>query len=569
MAAVSEERKLVTILFADVIGSTGLSERLDPERLRSLLDSYFAAMSEVIVSWGGTVEKFIGDAIVAVFGVPVAREDDTERALRAGGEMLERLNQLNRLFDERYRVTLNIRIGVNTGEVIAPVGQRVDRGTVYGDAVNVAARLQEAAEPGTVLAGERTYLAARNAFRFSEPVSHALKGRAEPVLARQLLAPETESRRGVPGLQAPMIGRDSELGTLASLLEDVIDSKRPRLVTVLGPAGVGKTRLVQEFVALVSDRYAAARVLRGRCLAAGRGITYGALGEMLRTACVISLDDPADVAAEKLRGSVRAILTSIELPEAEIDSTVFALATTAGIAIPANPLDRLEPAAVADELARAWPRFAAAYVAQTHGVFIVEDLHWADEQLLDMLERLIARTQGPLLVVGTARPELAESHPAFGGGSEDFSRIALRPLNEKHSRELLEHLLRVAELPSEVRDEILSRAEGNPLFLEEILRRLIDEGALVRVDGAWRAVLRCVALRFPTACMRCSPRGSTRFRSRRSGRCRRPTCSGACSGRSRWLARWVSLRSPRSCSTSSGEVSSLRGLPEVSPVNEN
>jgi len=306
MAAVSEERKLVTILFADVIGSTGLSERLDPERLRSLLDTYFAAMSEGIVSWGGTVEKFIGDAIVAVFGVPIAREDDTERALRAGGEMLERLDRLNRLFDERYRVTPNIRIGVNTGEVIAPVGQRVDRGTVYGDAVNVSARLQEAAEPGTVLAGERTYLAARNALRFSEPVRHALKGRAEPVLARRLLGPETESRRGVPGLQAPMVGRDPELGTLVSLLEDVKDSSRPRFVAVLGPAGVGKTRLVHEFVSVVSERYPAARVLRGRCLAAGRGITYWALGEMLRTACVISLDDPAEVAAEKLRSSLQA-----------------------------------------------------------------------------------------------------------------------------------------------------------------------------------------------------------------------------------------------------------------------
>jgi class 3 adenylate cyclase/tetratricopeptide (TPR) repeat protein len=482
-----EERKLVTVLFADVTGSTALGERLDPERLRALLTAYFAAMSAMIESWGGTVEKFIGDAIMAVFGVPILREDDPERALRAGLDMLSRLEDLNRDFEQRHGVRLQIRIGVNTGDVIAPVGGPVEQMIVSGDAVNVAARLEQAAEPGTVLAGERTYLATRNAFRFEPPVALELKGKAGTVAAWRLVEPLSEATRGVPGLRSEMVGRDRELDALMALLAEAAETGRPRLVGVSGPAGIGKSRLVQEFLRAASARHPELTVLRGRCLAVGHGITYWALGEILRGATGIGLDDPADVAGEKLRTVIRPLLSRLGLPREEIEQTVFALAFTAGLLLPDNPLAGMEPRAVADELSRAWPRFATAYASTGPAVFAVEDLHWAEDQLLDMLERLLARSSGPLLLLTTARPEFSDSHAQFASGREDASSISLRPLTEQQSAQLVEGLLVVADLPPSLREEMLAKAEGNPFFLEEIIRRLIDEGAIAREDDRWRA----------------------------------------------------------------------------------
>jgi class 3 adenylate cyclase/tetratricopeptide (TPR) repeat protein len=492
-----EERKLVTILFADVTGSTALGEQLDPERLRVLLSAYFSAMSAVIESWGGAVEKFIGDAVMAVFGIPLIREDDAHRALRAALDMLARLEELNAEFRERHGITLAIRIGVNSGEVIAPVGAPPIQRIVAGDAVNVAARLEQAAEPGSVMVGDRTYLATRNAFRFGEGVQLELKGKSGRVTARLLVEPLAEAGRGIPGLRAPMIGRDRELGTLVDLLDEAVEAGRPRLVVVYGPAGIGKSRLLLEFLRLASARYPSASVLRGRCLPAGQGITYWALGEILRAGCGISLDDPVDVAREKLTATARDLLAPLGLRDEDARQTVFALAATAGIPLPENPLEKLEPREVADELARAWPRFAAAFTARGPAVFVVEDLHWAEKQLVDMLERLLARTGGPLLIVATARPEFAETHPGFAGGREGASSVSLRPLTHEQGERLVAGLLTEAELPSSLREDILSTAEGNPLFVEEIIRRLVDEGIVVRVNDHWRATEAATATAIP------------------------------------------------------------------------
>ena len=293
--AASEERKLVTVLFADVTSSTALGDQLDPERLRALLAEYFAAMSAVIGSWGGTVEKYIGDAIMAVFGAPLVREDDAERALHAALEMLERLESVNHELSRRHRVSLRIRIGLNTGEVVAPQGGAASgQLIVSGDAVNVAARLEQAADPGTVLVGERTYLAARHAFAFGDASHLTVKGKPEPIAARRLLEPRPEATRGIPGLQAPMVGRERELGTVMGLLDEAIETAEPRLVLVFGPAGIGKSRLVREALVGADQRRADVRILRGRCLAAGHGITFWALGEILRAACEISLGDSAE-----------------------------------------------------------------------------------------------------------------------------------------------------------------------------------------------------------------------------------------------------------------------------------
>lgn len=478
------ERKLVTVVFADAIGSTSLADRIDPERLRTVLDDYFAEMAGAVNAWGGTVEKFIGDAVMAVFGVPVVREDDAERALSAAVEMMERLTHLNSAMEQRHGLTLRMRVGVNTGEVITGAGGDGSQRLVSGDAVNIAARLQAEAEPGTILAGERTYLAARHSFVFAEAVDYSLKGKRELVRARRVLRRADEVMRGVPGLATPLVGRAAELQTLSSLLNEVIEARMPRLVTVLGPAGVGKSRLVQEFVSSLKDGHPQVGVLRGRCLAAGHGITYWALGEILQAACGIRLDDPAATAIEKLRSVV------------DDARMLEALAATAGIAVPMGRLSQLAPQAVADELGWAWPRFATTQAAEL-GVWVIEDLHWAGDQLLEMLERIIARAAGPLLVIGTARPDLVESHPGFGGGSENFSTLSLRPLSAKHSEELLEALLAVTDVPGSISTEILRKAEGNPFFLEEIVRRLIEEGALVQEGAGWRSTSKSLATPLP------------------------------------------------------------------------
>lgn len=478
------ERKLVTVLFADAIGSTSLADRLDPERLRAVLDAYFAAMAAAVDAWGGTVEKFIGDAVMAVFGVPAVREDDAERALNAAMEMMERLHNLNDELQSRHGISLRMRVGVNTGEVVAGVPSDGSQRLVSGDPVNVAARLQGEAEPDTILAGERTYLAARHAFLFSEPIEVTLKGKPERVRARRVLGLAPEASRGIPGLASPLVGRTAELQALSSQLDDVLDTRRPRLVTVLGPAGVGKSRLVREFVAGVPPRHPAARVLRGRCLAAGHGITYWALGEILRAACGIRLDDTTAVAVAKLRATV------------SDERTVEALAATAGINVPGSRLAQMDPQSVADEMAWAWSRFASDHAGEP-SVWVIEDLHWAGQPLLDMLERVIGRSTGPLLVVGTARPDLAEAHSGFGGGSEDFSTLSLRPLSDSHSNELLEAILTVADIPAHLAAEILGKAEGNPFFLEEIVRRLIEEGTLVHESGRWRSAARITSTLLP------------------------------------------------------------------------
>ena len=478
-----EQRKVVSILFADVTGSTSLGEQLDPERLRALLGSYFGEMAQIIQSWGGTVEKYIGDAIMAVFGVPAVREDDAERALRAALEMGERLQVLNEGFERDHRVRLQIRIGVNTGEVVAPVGSAPEQLIVTGDAVNVAARLEQSAAPGTIQVGERTYLASRSAFTFEEPIDLDLKGKAAAVPARRLLGALAEPQRGVPGLRAPMIGRERELETLLGLFDEAVETGRPRMTVVYGPAGIGKSRLTNEFVSAVRTLHPDAAVLRGRCLAAGHGITYWALAEVLRGIIGVGLADPAEEVRKRLAQGIGPMLGDLGLPSDEIEQTIAALATTAGIAL--DGADRRQ--VTAEDMARAWPRLATALVASAPAVWLIEDLHWAGEPVPEMLQRIATGTEGPLILLATARPEFAETHPEFAAWGGLTTSLALRPLTDAQSRQLIGSLLEIADLPEELRAEILSKAEGNPFFVEEIIQRLIDQGTVIREDGRWRA----------------------------------------------------------------------------------
>ena len=490
-----EERKVATILFADVIGSTELGEQLDPERLRALLRTYFEAMSEVIASCGGTLEKYIGDAIVAVFGVPTVHEDDPVRAIRAAVEMLERLDQLNRSFQQRHGITLAIRIGINTGEVLASVGGAGDQ-LVAGDAVNVAARLEQSAEPGAVLVGERTQLMARRLVRFGQPTALEVKGKTGPLVAYRVEGFGSGGEARMAALRSPLVGRDRELNHLSSLLDETLETATPRFVLVYGPAGIGKSRLIVEFLAAARAR-SDFNVLTGRCRATGRGITDWALAEILRQAFGITLDDPADVAAENMVRGARAALAGLELPEQELARTVSALATTAGIPLPDDPLSELEPRLVVDELARAWPRFATALARNRPTIVVVEDLHWAGEPLLEMLARLIGRSDGPLLIVATARPEFAATRPSFVAGREGATAISLQSLTEAEGTALFEGLLQSVELPPGLQREIVRTADGNPFFLEEIVLQMIDTGVIVRERDRWRASVENAAIALP------------------------------------------------------------------------
>jgi len=273
-----EERKLVTVLFADITGSTTLGERFDPERWRVLLQRFFSVMTSTIEAWGGTVQKFMGDSVMATFGVPIVKEDDAERALRAACQMLERLTELNAEFKAQHGVNLAIRVGVNTGEVMAASDQNV----VTGDAVNVAARLEQMAEPGTILTGERTYAATRDAFVFGEAAAREIRGKSAPVTVRQVLRPLADSLDRRKGMQVAMVGREQEVESLSSLFHEAMDANSPRMALISGPAGIGKSRLVREFLNLASARHPETIMLQGRCPSTGEDLTYWALGELLR-----------------------------------------------------------------------------------------------------------------------------------------------------------------------------------------------------------------------------------------------------------------------------------------------
>jgi class 3 adenylate cyclase/tetratricopeptide (TPR) repeat protein len=476
---------LVTVLFADVTGSTSLGEQLDPERLREVLQTYFEAMREEIEAEGGTVEKFIGDAVMAAFGVPVAHEDDPARALRAASRMLARLEIVNDDLAARHDVRLQIRIGVNTGEVLATTDPDPGEAMVTGDVVNVAARLQAAAEPGTAVLGERTARSVPRAPLIDlGPLE--LKGKTNAVRGFMLdgtVMPELE--RGVPGLQAPMVGRDAELDILRSIYARALTEGRPSLVTVYGDAGVGKSRLIREFLAWARGTAPSPTVLEGRCLPYGDGIAYWPLAEILKTRASILDSDDRDAAADKIRALGGELLT--ERVAADPSIAAAALAYTIGLSEPVDRFDEMDPRQVRDHLEAAWRSLFTALAANGPTIIVIEDIHWADPALLDLLESLAERVEGPALFLCPSRPDLTARRPTWGGGRRSMSTIALDPLTVDEAQHLIQMLLTVDHLPASVHATIVERAEGNPFFLEEIVRRLIDDGSLVREGDRWRA----------------------------------------------------------------------------------
>ena len=481
------ERKLVTALFADVTGSTPLGERHDPEDLKDVLGAYLDAMRSEIEAEGGTVEKFIGDAVMAVFGVPVAHEDDAARALRAALRMQWRLEALNEDLQRRHGVRLAMRIGVNSGEVLAATGPRPEEGMVTGDAVNTAARLEQSARPGQILVSERTARSTRG-FRFGEVGALAVKGKSEPVATIELLAEEEASLpgqriRGVPGLHAPMVGRTHELDLLRSLYGRLAASDRAQLVTVYGDPGIGKSRLTREFVAWAKQETPEPVVLEGRCLPYGEGVTYWPLAEIVKAQTGVLDSDSSGDALAKMAKLADDVLSAVPDPE----RAAAALAFTFGLEDPRFGFAELPPRQVRLETQEAWRAFFTGLAGRGPVIAVVEDIHWADVPLLELLEELADRIQGPLLILCTSRPDLAQRHPAWGGGKRNFSALFLEPLSRDDAAALVDFLLAVEDLPEAMREAMLARAEGNPFFLEEIVRHLIDEGRIVRDGKRWRA----------------------------------------------------------------------------------
>jgi class 3 adenylate cyclase len=481
VAGPEEMLKLVTVLFADVVGSTTLAETLHPEDARDLMADYFTAMAEEIQSEDGTIEKYIGDAIMAVFGVPTVHEDDAVRAVRAARRMLERLQSWNEARDPAQR--LEIRIGLSTGEVLAS-GAQGDDLHVTGDAVTTAARLQQAADPGTIVVADRTARAVRSHFELralDEPL--ALKGKSEAIAAWLVEGHrETGEAVGVPGIAAPLVARDHELAVLRTTFDHVRVEGRPALVTLVGDAGVGKSRVVREFLSPLEGE---ARVLVGRCLPYGQGVTLWPLAEMLKAEAGVLETDPADAATAKIAGLVEA---SVE-PELAGDRsrTAAVLASTLGLRPPGDPLGSLDPRELYRELVDAWRALLASIARRAPVVAVVEDLHWADPTMLDVLDELAERLDGPLVFLCTARPDLLRSRPDWGGGRRSFSSLPLDPLSSEESARLVSFLPGVDALPDDLRRLILDRAGGNPFFLEEIVRHLINDGLLVWEGERWRA----------------------------------------------------------------------------------
>jgi class 3 adenylate cyclase/tetratricopeptide (TPR) repeat protein len=475
----SQERKLVAVLFADVSGSTGLGERLDPETLKEVMDAYFEAMKRAIEWAGGTVEKFIGDAVMAVFGVPTAHEDDATRALRAALRMRQELEALNRSLLEAHGLTLAMRVGVGMGEVVAVTSPRPGEGMVTGDAVNVAARLEQSAEPGQIRVSERAARAARG-FHLVEMGPLQLKGKQLEVHAYELVG-ESAGERRPPAHGAPLVGRERELALLETVYDRVAIDGHPHLVTVYGDPGVGKSRLIAEFGALAARRDVPPAVVRGRCLPHGEGVPYWPLAEILKGHAGVLDSDPPRLALQKVEMLGKELLS----PELSPDPprATAALAFSVGLQHPQSTIAEEEPRRVRMEISSAWRSYFSALARRGPTIAVVEDIHWADGALLDLLEELADHVEGPLLILCPARSELTGHRPGWGGGRWNFSSLLLEPLTTEESERLVRFLLGDAELPDLVRGRILDRGGGNPFFLEEIARHVLEEaGGMDRVD---------------------------------------------------------------------------------------
>ena len=466
-APAGEVRKTVTVVFCDVTGSTALGERLDPETLRRVMSRYFASMAETIERHGGTVEKFIGDAVMAVFGIPTTHEDDALRAVRAAAGMQDALRLLNKELERDQGAALTCRIGVHTGEVVAG-DATLRQAMVTGDAVNVAARLEQGAPPGEILISDATLRLVRDAVVVEKVDPLEAKGKTEPVPAHRLVGVHEGAAGVARRLDSPMVGRERPLDQLTRAFDEIEADRVCHLFTVLGSAGVGKSRLIQEAIDRIGDR---ATVVRGRCISYGEGITYRPLMEIVRDAL-----DPGAQAQPDLSSAIATMLSPDPAAGAIAARVAQLVGTTSDVSIPA------------EEIAWAIRRFFEVLASERPLLVVVDDLHWAEPGLLDLLDRVADLSRdAPILLVCMARPELLDQRADWGGGKLHATTAALEPLSERESASLIDNLLGTDALDTAVRARILAAAEGNPLFVEETIAMLVDEGALRSEGGRWVA----------------------------------------------------------------------------------
>ena len=466
---VAEERKVITALFCDLIGFTATSESADPEDVDTMLSAYAAKARTQIESHGGVVEKFLGDAVVGIFGVPAAHEDDPERAVRAGLRIAEDAERLEAVGG----APLRLRVGVNTGETLVRLevtpgsGERM----LAGDAINTASRIQSVAPEMGVGVGLGTYEATAQVFDYEELEPATLKGKSEPVRVFHAKSPRARFGTDLTRTHdAPFIGREIDLALLKGVFDKTLAATSPQLVTVVGEPGLGKSRIVAELGAHLDDKPELITWRQGRCLPYGEGITFWALGEIVKAHAGILESDAPDVASTKLE---------VVLPEGH-ERPWFRQRLLPLVGIEATSTAERE------ELFTAWRRFLEHVAEQDPTVLVFEDLHWADDAMLAFLEHLADRAQAvPLLVIGTARPELFERHPGYANGLRNVTPINLVPLSEEETARLVSALLETTVIPAELQQPILERAGGNPLYAEEFVRLLKDKDLLVQKGSSW------------------------------------------------------------------------------------
>ncbi|HEV7584191.1 MAG TPA: adenylate/guanylate cyclase domain-containing protein [Solirubrobacteraceae bacterium] len=475
-AGPAEQRRTVTVLFADLSGYTSVAERLDHETVKALVNRCLSRFAEEVERFGGRVDKFIGDNVMAVFGAPVAHEEDPERAIRAALGMQSAMTELNRDLLRDHGFEFALRVGVNTGEVLA--GRVGDDYTVIGDAVNVASRLEAAASPGTITVGERTWRATQGVVDYEELEPLELKGKLQPVTAWRALAASRETSRGRElRREAALVGRDDELASLEMELGRVARGQAPHLVTLLGEAGVGKTRLVREFERSLAAREPPVGIRRGRCLPFGASIVYWPLSEMIRADCAIADDDSAEVASGKLTARLTSLLVGDD-DAAAVTRRIAPLARLLDVEAPdADGLgERDDPQNARDSLFGAVRAYLEALAEQEPLVLVWEDIHWADEGMLDLIEYLSHWIRTPTLQICLAREELLERRPTWGASRRTASSLFLDPLPPGPTRELIDSLLRDATMDADVLASLADRAGGNPLFAEELVQRVTEDG---------------------------------------------------------------------------------------------
>jgi class 3 adenylate cyclase/tetratricopeptide (TPR) repeat protein len=467
----------VTVLFCDLVGFTAASQDTDPEDVRARIRPYHSRLRQEIERYGGTVEKFIGDAVMAVFGAPVAHEDDAERAVRVGLRILEAIEDLNA---GDPALSLQVRIGINTGEAVVTLGARPEEGEgiVTGDVVNTASRLQSAAPVSAIAVSEQTYRATGRVFYYEELDPVAVKGKTEPLALYRPLAPRARLGSDVTRTHTtPLVGRELEKPLLIGTFERSATQRSCQLVALVGEPGVGKSRLCAELFDYVERRPGLVRWRHGRCLPYGEGIAFWALGEIIKAECEILESDPPAEADRKLERALPADDPDVAWLKARLQT----LLGTGG-----GPASR-------EESFTAWRRFLEALAAERPTVLVFEDLHWADEALLAFLEHVADWCEGvPLLLLCTARPELYERHPGFGATARNAQRINLAPLSDDETAGLIAALLDQAVLPLETQRTLLERAGGNPLYAEEFVRLLGDRderGEAVEVPDSVQALI--------------------------------------------------------------------------------